>query len=220
MANLSSAEVEITVEKVGKEFLDYVKATNEQAGDYVIVYDGFSEELDENGDLHIVGSSSGRWAYSNNLEGYFDQNRVKDWLGVNSDYAWLKDEAKKKEYLEQSNKQYGAYLKLVEAIKEKNGRVEINYTDCDPAMDWMGSGGAVLELQDGEVTFSHGFDEESLDVTAYAEMNDISITEAFEVVHGEEPAEKWSEYVKECEKKGEEPKDPQVWYDEDFEWED
>lgn len=221
MANLSSANVNIFVEKVGKELIAYINATNEQGGDYVIVYDNIPEsEVDKNGNVEIHGSSSGRWAYSNNLEGYFDKNHVENWLGVSSDYAWLDDEEKKKEYLEQSNKQYAAYLALVEAIKERDGRVEIDYTDCDPAMDWMGSGGAVLEVSDGEVTFSHSFDEENLDITTYAEMDGISITEAFEVLHGEEPAEKWDEYVEECEKKGAEPKDPQVWYDEDFEWED
>lgn len=220
MANLSSANVKITALKVGKELVDYINATNEEAGDYVIVYDGYSVHVDKDGDTVIEGNSSGRWAYSNNLEGYFDKREVANWLGVNDEYAWLSDEEKKKEYVNRSNKNYAAYLALVEAIKAKDGRIDIEYTDCDPSMDWMGTGDATIELEDKEVVFSHNFNEEPLEITAYAEMEDISITEAFEWVHGEEPAEEWNKYLVECNKKKVEAKDPQAWYDEDFEWED
>ncbi len=219
MANLSSAGVDIVVTNVGEEMLNYINVTNETPTDYAIVYEGFDTHVNDNGDFVISGSSSGRWAYSNNLEGYFDSERVKGWLGVDTDYKWLDDEAKRKEYTEQSARQYTAYLELVKAIKEKDGRVEINYTDCDPAMGWMSTGGAVLEYEDGEMVFMHSDESEELDITGYADQQGMDIEEAFELLHGEEPAEAWSKYVKQCKDKGVEPKDPQVWYDEDFEWE-
>ncbi len=220
MANLSDAGVDIVVTNVGDELLAYIEATNKDTIDYAIVYDGYDTHVNDNGDLVISGNSSGRWAYSNNLEGYFDPEKVKQWLGVDNDYEWLQDEEKKKQYKEDSQLQYDAYCKLIEAIKTKDGRVEINYTDCDPAMDWMSTGGAVLEVEDGEVMYLHSDESETLDITKYADMNGMDIEEAFENVHGEEPAAEWVKYVKQCEDKGVTPKDPQEWYDNDFEWED
>lgn len=219
MANLSDAEVDIVADKVGQELLDYINTTNKDTIDYAIVYEGFDEHVNANGDFVISGNSSGRWAYSNNLEGYFDAERVKQWLGVGDDYKWLEDEAKKKQYQTNAQEQYAAYLRLVAAIKKTGGRVEINYTDADPAMGWMSSGQAVLEVEDGEVVFSHHSESEDLDITKYADINGLSIYEALETLHGDEVADKWAEYEEMCEKNGGEKKDPQVWYDEDFEWE-
>lgn len=220
MANLSDAGVDIVVENVGEELLNYINITNQTTTDYAIIYEGFDTHENDNGDLVISGGSSGRWAYSNNLEGYFNSERVKGWLGVDNDYKWLDDEAKRKDYQDQSSKQYTAYLELIKAIKEKGGRVEINYTDSDAAMNWMSQGGAVLELDDeGEVVFSISDESEELDITRYAEMNGMDLYEAFEIVHGDEPAVAWAKYVEKCEKKGVEPKDPQEWYDNDFDWE-
>lgn len=220
MANLSDASVEIYVDKVGKEMVAYIEATKD-IGDYVIVYDGYSGEVDNNGNVHIEGASSGRWSYENNLEGYFDPERVKSWLGAADDsYGWVQDEEQKNKYIEEANKQYAAYQALVEALKTTGGRVEFSYSDCDPAMDWMGTGGATLEVEDGEVVFLSSFDSEPLDISEYAEQQKMSVTEAIECLHGDVPADKWEQYLQECEQKGEEPKDPQTWYDEDFEWED
>jgi len=219
MANLSDANVDIHAYKVGKELVEYINATKEDT-DYVIVYESPSlTDVDKDGNIEILGGASGRWAYSNNLEGYFDVNRVRSWLGVGADYSWLDDEKKKKEYASQANKQYKAFCKLIGAIKKTGGSVEINYTDCDPAMDWMGEGSALLEVMDDMVVFSQSFTEERLDIVKYADINDMSIYDAIDMLHGDEPADKYNTYTQECEKKGVEPKNAQQWYDEDFEWE-
>ncbi len=220
MANQSTANVEISAEKVGKELVAYIRATNNTPTDYAIVYSTPEEaRVDENGDITISDGSSGRWQYSRNLEGYFDSGSVKEWLGVDEDYSWLQDESAKSKYKEDGKKSYAAYLELVKAIKEKDGRIDINYTDCDPAMDWMGDGSASLELMDGEVVYSHTFEEKDLDITEYANQNDMSIFDAMDMLHGEEPAIGYNDYVDKCKKEGSKPKDPQAWYDEDFEWE-
>lgn len=220
MANLSDANVEIYAEGVGKELLEYINTTNKSLSDYAIVYEGYSVSEDEKGNTKIDGSSSGRWSYSNNLEGYFDPAKVKGWLGVDADYAWLDDEARKKEYQEQSSEQYAAYLKLVEALKKTGGRIEISYTDCDPAMDWMGTGGATIEVEDGEIVYLHSFDDEPLTIASFAEQQGEDLFWALEYLHGEEVGEAYARYEEQCKKEGKEVVEPDTWYDTIYDYED
>lgn len=215
MANLSDADIHITAEKVGKELVNYINANTDT--DYAIVYGPIDlSEVDENGDVDINSSSSGRWAYSNNLEGYFDAGRVKDWLGVNSDYEYMKEEFRDG-YKQKANANYEAYLALIEAIKRTGGRVDIEYTDCDPATGWMGDGTAMLELVDGEVVFSQDFNEEKLSIARFAEIQGESEYWALEYIHGDEVAEAYDKYLKQCKKEDTKPADVDTWYDEIYE---
>lgn len=215
MANLSDADVTISAKKVGKELVDYINETNKSPTEYAIVYD-VKEEVDDNGDIEIVSSASGRWAYSNNLEGYFDESRVKQWLGVDSDYSYLREEVRE-EYRVRVNKQFTAYKKLIEAIKKTGGSIEINYKDNDVAMLWMGEGHATLELVDGEVVFSHGFEEEDFTLEAYAEQQGEDELWALEAVYGDEVADLYDMYVNACKKEKIEPSSPGDWYDNEYE---
>lgn len=213
MANLSDADVKITVEKVGEQFLNYLLETQKLSTDYAIVYDIYDEnEVDENGNMYIHSSSSGRWAYSNNLEGYFDETKVKGWLGVDSDYTYM-PEHQRNEYKERSRAQYEAFLALIKAIKEEDGKVIVDYTDNDTAMEWMGSGQAILEVVDGEVVFNHTFEEEDFTIEAFAEQQGESEAWAMAYIYGDEIADKYWEHVKEMETVGKPAPSFYSWYE-------
>lgn len=199
MANLSDATGTITVERVGKEFLEYLNTVQGEKSDayYTLVdrADLMDAAADEKGNLSMMFSTFGRWDYGSNIQGYLQG-------------TWMSEVEDKK-----------AYNKFIKALKKKGGVVDIEYTDCDTAMDWMGSGGFRLHIEEGKVTFSEGFEEENITVIAYAKMSGISEIEAVEYLHGDDVANEYDKYVEDWKKnntlvKGEtEPAGPSEWYD-------
>src|SRR5690606_13981685 len=113
MANLSDAFGNIIVDKVGKEFLEFVNTVQRPDAYYVLVDNSDIEgvEPDENGDMSFDFCTPGRWSYENNLRGYLEGE-------------WLK---------ERPDKHVDAYDNLIKAIKEKNGRIIVEYKDSDTA---------------------------------------------------------------------------------------
>ena len=208
MANLSDAFGTITVESVGQEFLDYLKAvqgSEEQAYYKLVELDQLENvKPDEKGNLIIDFSTYGRWNYESNIKGYL----LGEWANFTDD-----------------SDEKVAYNKLVDAIIEKKGVVDVDYTDSDGAMDWMGTGGFRLFAENGELHHASSFDEERITVSGYADMNGYSEIEALEMLYGDEVAEKYDKYVKEWKatheyKEGDsEPAGPSEWYDNEYQLE-
>ena len=217
MANLSDAQVEIEAEKVGKELLAYIKLTQRVYTDYQIISDEFDDDVAEDGNLSITGSSSGRWAYSNNLEGYFDPEHVKRWLGVGSDFSYIADPEQREAHTVRANENYNGYLKLVKAIKDTGGQVDITYKDSDSAMDWLGEGVARLELVDGEVQYSHSFEEGDFSIAAFAEQQGEDEYWALEYLYGDEVASSYDKYAEAQKAEGHTPANPDTWYESIYE---
>lgn len=195
MANLSDAFGTITVEGIGAEFLEFLKAvqgTDQQAYYKLAEPEDFSNaEPDEHNNVSFTFSTCGRWSYSNNIRGYLNG----EWMERNQD----------------------DYDRFVESLKKRNGIVHIEYTDSDSSMDWMGTGFATLHLSEDEVSLSEDFSEEPISVAGYMEMNGYDLREAMEILHGEEPADAYEKYIKKCKEENKEPVDVDEWYDEIYE---
>lgn len=187
MANISDAFGKIEIQKVGKEFLEFIKIAQKDAY-YCLVDPGDLDglEVDENGNLDFSFVSFGRWNYGSNLRGYLNGE-------------WMNDEEQSK-----------AYATFVGALKEKDGKVEIDYTDSETGSWWMGHGGATLEVVDDEVSFSEIFDEEELTLKAYAEANGFTDYEALEYLYGDEVGDHYKEYL---EKEGDKALGPIEWFE-------
>lgn len=202
MANLSDAWGTIEVEKVGQEFLDFLEAV--QGGDayYLLVE---SESLDgakpdKDGNLSVDFSTSGRWSYTNNLEGY---------LGG----QWMHEDESKE-----------AYAKFIKALEKKDGRVSVEYTDSDVSMDWMGTGMAELIAHEGEPVLSGDFHDEEMSVAGFARLNGDDELWALSYLHGEEAGEAYDKYLEQWKKdhsgpkfEGMNPSSPDEWYDNEYE---
>ena len=179
MANISDAQVTIHAEKVGKELVRFINATHTPQVYYTFIDDNPTKDMvDEEGNFDMDSSSGGRWNYESNLRGYLDPEEIDRWLGP--DNVAIKE----------------AYIKLCDAIKRRHGQVTIDYTDCDPACEWMGSGVATLEEIDGEVVFSCNFEEEDYTVTNFAAMQGEDEFWALTYMYGEEVAELYDKYLK------------------------
>lgn len=227
MANLSDARVHITSKNVGKELIDYIKATNDNGVEYNIMFDSPTiEELGDDGELDYESQATGRWAYECNLEGYFstDEDRTRKWLGVDYDYSWNKHLSP--EYIqkrkEDSERAFAAYKNLIKAIKEKNGAVYIDYQDSEQGNLHLGSGSMSLEMVDNELTYSHNFEPEEFTVIGFARMQGESEYWALEYLYGEDVAAEYDKYVEEWKKNNEfkpgdsEPAGPSEWYDHEY----
>jgi hypothetical protein len=204
MANCSDAFGTIRVERVGREFLEFLTIVQGDDSDayYTLVdrEDIRSAKPDKDGNLEFPFSTSGRWAYQNNIEGYLKG-------------GWMNE----------GEKQGKAYSQFIAALKTKNGLVEIDYTDSDTAMDWMGTGGVSMSVEDGEVSFAEGFEEESITITGFAELQGESEEWALEYLYGEDVSEKYEKYLddwreghKAPEFKGMEPASPDEWYTNEY----
>lgn len=191
MANCSDAFGDIVVKKVGKEFIEFIKEVEGENAYYELVgLDNLERaELTEDGDLVVSFSVMGRWHYGNNVRGYLEGD-------------WMTDE-----------KQSKAHDKLYKALIEKDGLIDVSYTDSDSAMDWMGTGGATLQVIDGEVSYSDIFDEQPITISGYADLYGYDEQEALEMLMGDEVAEKYNRYEEACKEKGEVPESPDSWYD-------
>jgi hypothetical protein len=184
MANISDAWGDIEVQKVGQEFLDFLKVA--QKDGYYLLVESESEFVpDSNGDLVLSFSTGGRWAYENNLNGY---------LGG----EWM-----------QEDEQKDAYAKLLEALKIKGGRITVDYKDCDTAMDWMGTGVYELYSEEGELVIANVFDSEAITLEKFAELQGETKEWALEYIYGDEIAQLWYDYV---DKEGDKAKDVEYWY--------
>lgn len=202
MANISNAQVTISAEKVGKQLVEYINAVN-KSGAYYLIVDGNPtlDMVDSEGNLNFESSAGGRWNYTNNLHGYFD-----------SDDMWtLGDDAQE------------AYDKLCKAIIRRGGQVSVDFTDCDPATAWMGSGVAVLEEVDGEVVFSSNWEDEDYTVENFAAMQGEDVFWALGYMYGEEVGEAYEKYLEEWKKdhsgpefEGMDPAGADEWYDNDY----
>lgn len=201
MANLSDAFGDVIIEKVGKEFLEFIYKVQGDDAYYTLVdkYDVKDNVPDKDGDLKFSFGTSGRWAYSNNVEGYLNGT----WMGNNE-------------------KEKKAYAKFISALKKKNGSVTIEYTDSDTAMDWMGTGVATLSVIDGEVSFHDDFESETITISGYAKLNGDDEHWALEYIYGEEVGEEYDKYVEKWKqeheyKKGDsEPAGPDEWFTNDY----
>lgn len=192
MANISDAFGTFTVEKVGNDLVEFLKTVQGDATQayYLLVDDLDNLNPDSDGDVEFEFATGGRWAYSTNIEGYLMGN-------------WMNGDVEKK-----------AYDKFIKAFKKKNGLLSIEYKDSDCAMDWMGDGVFQMEVgEDGEIQFSDTWDEESITIPAFAEMNGETLYWALEYLYGDEVATLYGNYADELDKKGEKPAEPDVWYE-------
>ena len=152
-------------------------------------------EPDEKNNLEFTFSTSGRWSYGNNLEGYL-----------------------KGEWMNGENR--GAWEKLIGALRDSGGFIEIGYKDSDTAMDWMGEGVAVLRVnseEGGDIEFHDSFESENITLEKYAEQQGFTEYEALEYVYGDEVADKYKEYCETEEAKGNTPAKPDTWYENIYE---
>lgn len=207
MANLSDSFGTIKVEKVGKEFLEFLNIVQGKDSDayYTLVdrEDFNGVEPDKDGNLTFDFSTFGRWNYGNNIEGYLRG----DWM-VNTD----------------SDKK--AHTKLHKAIIDKDGSVIIEYTDSDGSTDWIGTGVAELASREGEIYFNNCFNDEIMSIKRYAELYgyDDEI-EVMESLHGDEAADAYVKYIEGWKKDHEfisgssEPACADEWYDNEYEQE-
>lgn len=210
MANCSSAVVEISVDKVGKEFLEYVKTVGDP--EYHIISDDLSSvEADENNNLYVEGWATGRWSYSNNLEGYFEPSRVAQWLGVGADYSWVEEQEKRDQYARESLESYIAYKKLSEAMVERDGKITIAYTDEEGGNGFISKGIATIQAVGGELTLTD--DSETYDYNVVNGMEYLgydTLEEAIEILHGDEALTAYKEARPEDQRSAE---DFDEWYE-------
>lgn len=202
MANLSDAFGIIRVDRVAKEFIEYLKAVQgEESQAYYVLADYYDFKdlvIDEDNNIEFKFSANGRWAYYNNLEGYLEG-------------SWMQNEEDKPHH-----------DKLLEAILKNNGMIEVEYSDSDTAMDWMSSGVYTVEVVDGEVSFSSSEQSEELTITGFAEHQGFSEWEALDYIYGDEVSDKYNEYYEEWKKDHEfiegvsEPSGPAEWYDNEY----
>lgn len=205
MANLSDAYGTITVTKVGKEFIEFVKQAQDKDAYYVLVDEESLDDakVQENGDLSFSFSTSGRWNYGNNIEGYLDGK-------------WLQTREELK----------AAYDNFIEALEKKKGEVTVEYQDSDTAMDWMGDGVATLRVIAGDVLFVDDFSSTDITIPKFAEAQGESEYWALSYIYGDEVSDKYDKYVDEWNKNNEfkegdtEPAGPAEWYDNEYQMED
>lgn len=189
MANISDAFGEIIVEKVGREFIDFLEVA--QRDGYYLLVDSFEDYVpDSDGDLEFSFSTGGRWAYENNLNGYLGG----EWMNGDE----LKD----------------AYAKLLNALQTKSGKITVEYSDSDTSMDWMGAGVYSIYYQDGELVTAHDFESERITLKRFAEMQGETKEWALEYIYGDEVAQLWWDYV---DKEGDNAKDVEYWLDNIYE---
>lgn len=191
MANLSDAYGKITVEKVAKEFVEYLNVAQGAGAYYLLCEDSQYKyaNIDEDNSMSFAFSSFGRWNFGSNLEGYLDGN-------------WM-----------QSDEEKAAYNKFIEALTEKEGRVLVEYHDSDPAMGWMGEGVAQLEVVDGAIRFQEEFTDKELTISSFAKSHNSSQEWALEYIYGEEAAEEYDKYVKIAKN----PVTPEEWFNSIYE---
>lgn len=179
MANYSDAFGTIKVEKIGKEFLEFLVAVQGENTDaYYTLVDraDISESMhavDENNNLEMTFSTFGRWSYGSNIDGYLRG-------------TWLQNYDKE------------AYNELIDALISNDGSVTVEYTDSDVAMGWMGTGKFTMVVSGGEVKFSDDWQEKTITVLGFSELYGYTEYEALERLHGDEVAEKFEKYLKEC----------------------
>lgn len=138
MANCSDAFGTFKVEKVGKEFLEFVKEVQKDAY-WNLVEDQDISDVKQEEDISFQFSTMGRWSYEATLDGYLKG----EWSN------WTLDSPEKK-----------AYDKLMQAISDKNGVIVCEYEDSDGAMGWKGKGEYRVFVNEGTVDFYSSFDEE------------------------------------------------------------
>lgn len=201
MANLSDAFGEITIKKVGAEFLEFIKIAQGDSAYYTLIDEEDLQDVspDEVGDITMSFMASGRWSYDNNIEGYLQG-------------LWMMADSVRKE----------AYDKFIKALKDKEGSVRIEYTDSDSANDWMGTGYAELWVLNGEIEFTSSFNDEPITLQGYANLCGYADDEALGILYGDEVADKYSKYVHEWRKEHtfvlgvSEPASPGEWYDNEY----
>ena len=185
---------------MGKEFLEFLDAVQGTDAYYVLADKSDYEDVkpDEKNNLEFNFQTSGRWSYGNNLEGYLNG-------------AWM------------NNENQGAWEKLIDALRDSGGCIEVDYKDSDTAMDWMGEGVAVLRVsseEGGGIEFNDSFESENITLEKYAEQQGFTEYEALEYVYGDEVADKYKEYCDAQEAKGHTPANPDTWYDTEYQEED
>ncbi|MDR0627004.1 MAG: hypothetical protein LBG11_07060 [Bifidobacteriaceae bacterium] len=129
MANVSTAKVMITAEKVGPELEAYIEASADS--DYNILDtdpDGYTVE--KQGDTWtFTGLASGQWNYGNNLEGYFSQTDEQSAPVFAA--GWIEDEARA----------------LADALKERDGVIRFVVADSEEGMGWVETSTAVCQVE-------------------------------------------------------------------------
>lgn len=178
------------------EFLDAVQGTEEKAYYKLVDIEDYKDvEPDEKNNLEFKFQTAGRWSYGNNLEGYLNG-------------SWM------------NNENQGAWEKLIDALRDSGGCVEVDYKDSDAAMGWMDEGVATLRVsseEGGGIEFNDSFESENITLEKYAEQQGFTEYEALEYVYGDEVADKYKEYCDAEEAKGNTPADLEKWYESIYE---
>lgn len=202
MANLSDAFGTISVERVGRELLEFLKdvqGTEGKAYYKLIEIDDLNNaKVDKNNNLEMDFNTFGRWNYFTNVEGF---------LGGN----WMKAS----EYTPKSHEV--AYKKFIKALNDRNGKITIEYTDSDSAMDWIGTGMVEVTPNNGGVSVNESFDEHNMTLELYCKLYQADEEEALEYMYGDEVSAEYMKYVKQCEKDGKEFKGAAEWFDNIYE---
>jgi len=197
MANLSDAFGTIEVKSIGAEFIEFLNTVQNKDTYYSLVeLIDIDKEPDEHGNLSFNFSTSGRWDYGSNLEGYLQGK-------------WMVKTKEKR-----------AYQKFISALKRKDGSVTVTYTDSDRSNDWMGTGVAELSIINNKVNFTDTFNDEHITISGYAELCGYDDYEALELLHGDDIASQYSKYIKEwdhIESEGIAPLGPDDWYKYEYE---
>jgi hypothetical protein len=179
MANLSDAFGTITVDRVGVEFLDFLRKVQGKEKDayykLVEIEDLNNAQPTPNGNLKMDFNTFGRWNYFTNVEGYLGGN----WMEAN-------------EYVPKSHEV--AYKKFVKAFNAKNGKITIKYTDSDSAMDWIGTGKVEVVPENGGVSISEAFKEDRMTMHNYCKLYNADLDEAIESLYGDDVAAAYEKY--------------------------
>lgn len=194
MANISDGYGTITVLTIGKQFLEFINKVQKDAY-YLLLDSTDGQEVDENGDVSFTFGAGGRWNYEANIKGYLNG----EWMN--------------------GDKEKEAYDKFIKAFKRKGGSITIEYSDSDTATGWMGNGVFEMTVNEGEIEFSHNFEEQELTIENFAEQQGEDAYWAMGYIYGDEVTDEYDKYVEKCEKKGDQPVEPQEWFETIYEQE-
>lgn len=136
MANISDVydiQFEASSEKLAETLERYIKVADKDA------WYNLAGDLSRDGQIVKGGYASGRWVYSNNLEGAFE--RPEQWLG---DTAWA-----------EAKPIFAELKKLLEAGE----RITISYSEDEPGCEVFQDVAGNIEAHNGKVQVSLDFME-------------------------------------------------------------
>lgn len=174
MANISSASVTLHVDpRVAPALRALIDSTND--GGYDILGHGYDEE--RIGDLvELSGNATGRWTYTNNLDGYFD--------GHDGTPSWLRGEA------------LPLWQELVKVLEATNSSVRVAFVDIEPGEQILMKASATVVASDGTTRLvdaeATGFD---WTVANMREAAGYHVRDAICEIYGDEAADAFFEWA-------------------------